>query len=129
MKQGDFYSSTGVEMKDIRFDAETRTLFVDVKPEDGVTYSVRFVGTKKGFDTKTESFEDPAKDQKPARTGLIYSDDIGVTLKVEDGVSTSYEMTPEDLYVRAIVTSDEKPKFRDRNEPPTATAWTQPYGW
>ena len=92
MKAGDFYSSTGVEMKDIRFDTESKTLFVDVKPEEGVKYSIRFIGTKKGFDTAARSFDDPAVDRKPARTGLIYSEEIGTTFKTVEGVSAYWRL-------------------------------------
>ena len=132
MKNGDFYSSTGVTLKDIHFDADSRTLSVDIQPEEGVKYSVRFVGTKKGFDTtttETVESDDPAREYQPARTGLIYSNGIGVTLKTEDGVSVSYKMAQDDLYVRAIITSDKKPKYLEVNKPLTESAWTQPYGW
>lgn len=126
MKAGDFYSSTGVELKDVRFDTASRTLTVEVKPEEGVKYSIRFIGTKKDFDRNTTPFDDPAQDKKPARTGLVYSEDIGVTFKTVEGTSASYSMEPDDLYVRAVIVSDKKPEFLDRNEPATMTAWTQP---
>ena len=127
MKNGDFYSSTGVEMKEIRFDTATGTLHVEVKPEEGVFYSIRFVGTKKGFDTSTRTFEDPQVGNKPARTGKIYSNDIGVTLQTVAGTSASYQMSSDDLYVRAVMTSTKRPEFRGGNEPQTMTALTQPY--
>ena len=128
MKNGDFYSSTGVELKDIRFDTDSKTLHVEVKPEEGVHYSIRFVGTKKGFDTSVRTFEDPqVGPKKPARVGTIYSGDIGVTFQTVAGTVASYQMTPDDLYVRAVITSSKWPKFRDRNEPQTMTALTQPY--
>lgn len=57
---------------------------------------------------------------------LIYSEEIGKTLKTVEGTQASYTMQDDDLYVRAVVVSDKKPKFLDRNEPPTMTAWTQP---
>ena len=127
MKNGDFYSSTGVEMKEIRFDAETGTLHVEVKPEEGIFYLIRFVGTKKDFDTNTKTFEDPQVCPKPARTGKIYSNDIGVTFQAVAGTSASYQLTTDDLYVRAVITSSKRPEFRGGNEPRTRTALTQPY--
>ncbi|MCL2623343.1 MAG: hypothetical protein FWD31_06725 [Planctomycetaceae bacterium] len=127
MKKGDFYSSTGVEMKDIRFDAETKTLSVEVQPEEGVLYMIRFVGTKKDFCTKTRTFDDPQLGSKPARTGITYSSDIGITLQTVAGTSASHQMADDDLYVRAVVTSTKRPPFRAANEPPTMTALTQPY--
>ena len=128
MKNGDFYSSSGVEMKEIRFDKETKTLHVEVKPEEGVNYSIRFVGTRKGFDTSTKTFEDPqVGPNKPARTGTIYSSDIGIPFHTVAGTSASYQMGPDDLYVRAVITSSKRPQYRSGNEPQTMTAMTQPY--
>ena len=128
MKKGDFYASNGVEMNDIRFDAATKTLHVEVKPVAGVHYSIRFVGTKKGFDTSVKTFDDPqVGPNKPARVGKIYSSEIGVTFQTVAGTSASYQMSPDDLYVRAVITSTQLLQYRDRNEPPTMTALTQPY--
>jgi hypothetical protein len=39
---GDFYASTGVELDDVRF--ADGTLTVSVKPADGRTYRIRFIG-------------------------------------------------------------------------------------
>ncbi|MCL2304197.1 MAG: hypothetical protein FWC43_02495 [Planctomycetaceae bacterium] len=128
MKKGDFYSSTGVELKEIRFDAETGTLNVEVQPEENIFYSIRFVGTKKDFDTRARTFEDPAIGSfKPMRIGKAYSGDIGITFHTVTGTSASYQMAPDDLYVRAVVTSSKIPKYRARNKPLTENALTQPY--
>ena len=128
MKKGDFYASTGVEMKDIHFDTATKTLHVEVKPEEEVFYSIRFVGTKKGFDSSVKTFDDPqVGPRKPARVGTIYSSEIGVTFQTVAGTSASYQMSPDDLYVRAVITSSKPPKYRDSNEPRTLTALTQPF--
>lgn len=128
MKNGDFYASCGVELNDIRFDKKTKTLHVEVKPEEGVFYSIRFVGTRKGFDTSTKTFEDPqVGPNKPERTSIIYSNDIGIPFHTAAGTSASYPMGPDDLYVRAVVTSTKRPQFRSANEPATMTALTQPY--
>jgi len=130
MKNGDFYSSTGIEMKDIRFDSETKTLYVEVRPEDDIFYSIRFVGTKKDFDTSTRTFDDPAIGSfKPLRVGTAYSGDIGITFHTVTGTSASYQVSPDDLYVRAVITSTKPHKYQERNKPLTETAWTQPYGW
>jgi len=127
MRNGDFYASNGVELKEIRFDKDTGTLFVEVKPEEGVFYSIRFVGTRKGFDTSTRTFEDPQVGKKPGRVAKTYSSDIGITFHTVAGTSASYQMTPDDLYVRAVIASSKKLKYRDGNEPQTMTAMTQPY--
>ena len=129
MYRGDFYASTGVSLADIAFDAATGTLRVKVNPDAGVTYTVRFTTTTAGFDRATETFDDPAREKKPARTGIRYSESIGKTVKTAEGTEASYVMGPDDLYVRATVTSSVKAVNRVNNEPEFATAWTQPYGW
>jgi hypothetical protein len=130
MKKGDFYSSSGVVLKDVRFDSATKTLSVEVDPVEDTQYTIRFVGTKKGFDTKKEPFVIPADgDRLPQRNGFTYSDQIGATFKTVEGTTASYQMAPDDMYVRAIVTAD-KSQYR-RGMLRTAadavdTAWTQP---
>jgi hypothetical protein len=129
MYRGDFYASTGVTLADVAFDAESGALTVKVSPDAGVTYTVRFITTKAGFDRTTETFDDPARDKKPARTGIRYSDAIGKTVKTVEGAVASYTLEPDDLYVRATVTSSKAAVNRANNEPECDTAWTQPYGW
>jgi len=129
MKKGDFYASSGVVLKDVRFEPATKTLTVEVDPEKNVQYTIRFVGTKKGFDTKKEPFEIPPEEDLPMRKGFTYSDQIGTTFKTVEGTTASYKMAPEDMYVRAIVTSN-KARFRlVQVRLSLNTAWTQPVGW
>ena len=129
MYRGDFYASTGVALADVSFDASAGTLTVKVSPEAGVTYRIHFVATQAGFDRSVTAFDDPAKDKKPARKGVRYSDGIGRTVKTADGAEASYTLAPEDLYVRAVVTSSRKAVNLVSNEPEFETAWTQPVGW
>ena len=129
MYRGDFYASTGVSLADVAFDAGAGTLKVKVSPDAGVNYTIRFTATQAGFDRTTETFDDPAKEKKPARTGIRYSDAIGKTVKTVEGVEASYTLAPDDLYVRATVVSSKKAVNRVNNEPEFDTAWTQPYGW
>ena len=90
----------------IRFEKETKTLRVDVQPEENIFYSIRFIGTKKNFDTCTRTFEDPVIGTfKPKRVGIAYSGDIGVIFHTVTGISASYRMADDDLYVRAVITS------------------------
>jgi len=129
MYRGDFYASTGVALEDVTFDETAGTLKVRVSPEKDVTYTIRFTTTKAGFDRATETFEDPAKEKKPARTGIRYSDAIGKSVKTDEGLESSYTLDSDDLYVRATVTSSKKALNRLSNEPEYEAAWTQPYGW
>ncbi|MEI7899432.1 MAG: hypothetical protein WCK89_04215 [bacterium] len=129
MYRGEFYASTGVALERVAFDGEKGTLSVKVRPDAGATYTVRFTTTQAGFDRTTEAFDDPAKEKKPARTGIRYSDMIGKTAKTVEGLEASYTLGPDDLYVRATVTSSKKAVNRVSNEPEFDTAWTQPCGW
>jgi len=127
MQQGDFYTSNGVEMDDIHFDRNTGTLSVKVKPVEGVKYSIRFIGTKKGFDQTVETFEMAKTDKNPARKGWTFSKDFGIELKSVDGTEASYQLNDEDLYVRAIISSDQPKEIRAGLTPNVSTAWTQPF--
>ena len=129
MKKGEFYSSCGVVLKDVRFDTETKTLTVEVDPAENVKYTIQFVGTKKGFDTNKVPFEIPAEENLALRKGFTYSDQIGATFLTVEGTKASYKMAPEDMYVRAIITSDKVPQYKVINKPETESAWTQPVGW
>jgi hypothetical protein len=130
MKKGDFYSSTGVVLKDVRFDPATKTLTVEVDPVKNVRYSIKFVGTKKGFDSKKEPFVIPQEGERlPMRKGFTYSDQIGATFKTVEGTTASYQMASDDMYVRAIVTADKTRNKIGWVKAAVDTAWTQPVGW
>lgn len=127
MKRGDFYASTGVELEDVSFDKGRKTLSVRVRPEPGVRYAISFRTTKKGFDKTTRTADDPARGKKPARTVTVYSDEIGRVVKTVDGTDASCTMEDDDLYIRATIVSDKPAVHPGDNEPPTGTAWTQPF--
>ena len=124
---GDFYTSTGVEMEDIAFDKATKTLSVKVKPVAGVKYRIQFIGTKKNFDQSFVPFEVEKTDKNPARKGWTFSQDIGIELAAVDGVAASYQLKEDDLYVRAVIMSDQKREFRGNLTPEVSAAWTQPF--
>src|SRR5688572_10665644 len=50
MREGDFYASNGVELASLSYDRQSGRLEIAVKPEAGVTYTIEFIGTRKGFD-------------------------------------------------------------------------------
>lgn len=119
MQRGDFYSSTGVTLNDVKMD--DKTLAVEVNAEDGVNYTIQFIGTKKGVDlTGTARTDDPE-----VYTSMKYSDDIGVVLKEMKGTSASYTANGDELYVRAKIISD-KAKENPVETEKYQTAWTQP---
>ena len=128
LMQGNFYASNGVEMEDITFDKGTGTLSVKVKPAAGVKYRIRFIGTKRNFDQTVVPFEMEKGDRNPARKGWTFSSDIGIVLSAVDGIEASYRLKADDLYVRAVIASDQpKEEVHAGLTPTVATAWTQPF--
>lgn len=126
IRKGDFYASLGIELEKVDFDAATKTLHVQVKAEEGVSYRIDFIGTKKGYAEKHEVIEVPAVEKTPARKIDVYSDEVGVVLKSIDGVEASYTLQEDDLYVRARVFIPEKSKIGERSLLLRPCAWTQP---
>jgi hypothetical protein len=102
MYRGDFYASTGVKLREVRF-ADGR-LDIEIEPEPGVSYTTQFIGTLEGYDDSLAYLpSDP-------RRGLTcrYSGDIGRVLSEQAGTEASYRLTGREIYVRAKVTSTAK---------------------
>jgi hypothetical protein len=97
---------------------------VSIDTEPGVTYTTRYVGTRKGFDTTTKAFTDK-EGNAVAGSSLIYSDAIGEVLYETTDATSRYEFKGDELYVRATITSD-----KAMENPPVAgdleRAWVQP---
>lgn len=122
MQRGDFYSSTGVTLDNIRRDSSG--LAFDVVAEPGVTYQTRFVGTRRGFDPESAPYLDEDGEIVP-RASRQYSNDIGEVLLETTDTSPVYTFTGDELYVRAIVVSD-KAHPNPFREGDTEMAWVQP---
>ena len=121
MEAGDFYASSGVRLKELRREANRLTLRIE--PEKGVTYITQFIGTRKSFDANSEPGEVPPKTVRPVTRR--YSADIGKVLAEVKGLSPSYTLKGNELYVRAKVISS---KLKSNSSLPgeTEAAWTQP---
>lgn len=116
MKRGDFYASSGVTLRDVTFDDQTRTLAIEIEPQGGVMFKTDFVATL--------SLDD-AEDDAEGDTG---NDRIGKRMKRQEGLSPSYTMTGKELYIRAVITSS-KPHVDPSFDGQKQQAWTQPVGW
>jgi len=126
IKAGEHYASSGVTLRDVRFDPAKKVLQVDIETKPGVTYKTEFIGTEIGFDDQSEPRLD--KDGKPFRTTRKYSHDVGKVFATVEGANPSYQLTGKELYVRAVVSSSEAPddpSFKGQVQ----QAWTQPVGW
>lgn len=126
MQRGEFYASTGVTLEDVVFDKATRTLKLKIQGRPGVKYRTEFRGTLKNYDRAVKEVDAPAEDPQPRR--LQHGADIGKVLAGSEDLQPSYTLTGDELYVRAIVISDqlmENPAQPDHQQ----KAWTQPVGW
>jgi hypothetical protein len=126
MEAGDFYASSGVTLASHVFDSEKKTLSISIAGEEGVDYVTEFIGTPIDYDKASQAVVD--KNGKEITATRTYSADVGKVLAKVAGTSATYELTGQELYVRAVVTSTKKhwnPSF-DRQ---TEQAWTQPVGW
>ncbi|MFT5467798.1 MAG: hypothetical protein ACI8UO_002905 [Verrucomicrobiales bacterium] len=106
MRAGNFYASSGVFVKSFGYDAESRTLSIEIEPVDGVEFKTELIGTRKGTE--------------PATAGEVFSEMTGVSLK--------FEVPADALYARATITSTRNhpnPSIEDQKE----QAWLQPVGW
>jgi len=115
MERGDFYATSGVTVDDIRL-AKGKYSF-RIQPEKGVTYTTRFIGTRKNF--KASSDLAKRNSLKPDQVG------IGVILGQTQSLEPSYTFDGDELYLRAEIVSSKKkanPYAAGEHE----RAWLQP---
>ena len=126
INQGDFYSSSGVTLARVDFDAETRELQIEIQGEEGFEFETRFIGTRKGYDETSTPVLDEQGSAMP--TTQAYSSDVGQQLASVSSLTPSYRFQGDEIYVRAVITSSRPhpdPSFEGQVE----QAWTQPVGW
>jgi hypothetical protein len=128
LSNGDFYSSTGVTLDLLEFNPSTKTLSIKVKPEAGITYTIRFNGSPKDVSIVPKDTEKEAQLKKATkkRNVRIYENRLGQVLQTVNGTEASYTLKATDLYVRATITSSKKALPPESYEPEFETAWTQP---
>jgi predicted metal-dependent phosphoesterase TrpH len=129
LKKGDFYASTGVTLEHLNFDPATKTLSIKVKPEPGVTYTIRFNGSPKAVNIVPQETTEEVrlKNGTKKRDVRNYEKRLGNVLLTTDSTEASYTLKEPDLYVRATITSSKKAFPLESYEPVFETAWTQPY--
>lgn len=121
LEQGDFYSSTGVRLLEVY--AGKRGLLVAVAPQSGVEYTIQFIGTRRGFSTRSQPVR--SKGGEKLRITHRYSPQIGAVLQEVKGTKAMYRYHGDELYVRAKIISS-KPHPNPAEEGDVETAWTQP---
>jgi hypothetical protein len=123
IEAGDFYASSGVTLKDVRYSPGTKTLTVEIEPDGDATFTTQFVGTPRDFAAGAGAGEATTTSASP-----VTSDQVGITFASVRGNRASYTLTGRELYVRAVVTSDAphpNPSLKGQRR----QAWTQPVGW
>ena len=103
MKEGDFYSSTGVVLKDFRISRSR--YFVDIEEEEGITYKTQFIGTR-------------------ISNGI--TGQIGEVLLETTQNPASYRFSGDELYVRVKVISSKAHDNHIEGEEGPQVAWLQP---
>ena len=121
LESGDFYSSTGVSLKELKQTKEE--IVISIAAEKGVSYTIKFIGTLKGYDPKSEPYILPSGAK--LRVTHRYSEDIGQVLAIVRGIKATYRLKGNELFVRAKIISS---KAQKNAITPDATemAWTQP---
>jgi hypothetical protein len=122
MEAGDFYATTGVELADV--DLSDEAIALSIRPENGVSYVTRFIGTRRGYRPGGEPLDAPGIEG--ASVPRRYGDDLGVVLAELEGASPRYILTGDEIYVRAKVISS-KVKVNAHRSDEHEAAWTQPF--
>jgi len=105
MERGEFYASTGVVLDEVRYDQGSRKHLIEITPMEGVDFETQFIGTRRST---------------PDTTGEVFA--------TVSGPTAEYQLSGDELYVRAVITSTREhpnPSYSDQKE----QAWTQPIGW
>jgi len=121
MESGRFYASSGVSFAQVTSSPDG--LELEIEPEPGASYTIEFIGTRKGYDRTSKPMID--KDGKEVRATRIYSDDVGTVFHKVSGTKGAYHFTGDEIYVRARVTSSKlHPNPSEVGE--FKQAWAQP---
>jgi hypothetical protein len=129
--RGDFYASTGITLKELRYDASIGIFSLEVDPKPGMEYTIRFIGSPKDVSLDHE-IPDPVVDANGIShpvTGTYSDPRLGAVLKEVAGTEASYRMRGSELYVRAVVSCDAKDQPVIDSGAIPSMAWTQPVGW
>ena len=121
LERGRFYASSGVTLQQVTSTANH--LEVAIAPETDTTYTIEFIGTRKGYDASHQ----PVVDQqgRPVTATQIYSEELGQVFKTVTGNSARYDFQGDELYVRARITSSRQhPNPSQPGE--FERAWAQP---
>jgi hypothetical protein len=120
MKAGDFYASSGVSLREIQFDSDQKILSIAIEPTEGVEYETQFIAVPKPVGQPAAAIESQDLTDADLPAARVVS--------TVPGLSASYQLTGNELYVRAVVVSN-RPPADPVYEGQREQAWTQPVGW
>ncbi len=121
MEAGDYYCTSGVVLKDVHRSA--KKLSLAIQAEKGVKYKTQFIATMK--DTPLASSPKTDAAGKPLDVTRDYHADLGKVIAESDSLEPSYQLTGNELYVRAKVISTKlHPNPYQKGD--VEVAWTQP---
>ena len=103
MQAGEFYASSGVTLDDVQMGNDAYR--VSIRPQEGVTFVTRFVGTR-------------------IVDGVLGP--VGEVLSEQEGLSAEFKPQGDELYVRGVVTSS-RMHPNPYAEGDREMAWTQPW--
>lgn len=105
MREGAFYASSGVTLKELNWGKDAKAVHFEIEPESGVTYKTEIFGTKR---------------DSPNLPGQSFA--------VIEGTKVHFPLTGKEHYLRATITASKahpNPSFKGQ----LIQAWTQPIGW
>lgn len=120
MKAADFYASSGVVLDDVAYDSQQRRLALTIAATENATYETQFIAVLKP--------EKPLSSLDQNEAVQIEKLPKAQVVATVAGLNPSYQLTGQELYVRAVVNSSlppVDPVFEDQRR----QAWTQPVGW
>ncbi len=126
MNRGDYYPSTGVKLAAVDYDRANGRLAVQIEPEPGVEYKIRFVVARRDFNRQLKTLSWSTPDGRYRRALAMPGPGMGVTVKTVAGTTGEYILKPRDLYVRAVAESNRPARCRSHRHPEWQSAWTQP---
>jgi hypothetical protein len=118
---GDFYASSGVTLDEVQRQGDS--LKLTIRGEAGVTYKTQFIATLQG--TPLDSTPRTDENGRALEVTRIYHEGIGKVVAEMEGLTPSYKLTGQEMYVRARITST-KPHPNPYEKGDVEMAWTQP---
>jgi hypothetical protein len=125
MQKGDFYASSGVILRDVRYSPEAKAFEIEIEPDGNTEFATQFVGTRVGYESSNEPVTDAGG--KTLDVTRRYSSNVGKVLLTVRGTRAAYELTGNELYVRATIAAS-RPPDDPAYEGQLGQTWTQPVG-